>query len=82
MAANATRPPRSLDESVVAYLEHSDGCVTSGDGVFPPPKSCSDTVHVVYGFAAWHLFSILVAFLFMAMMFSLTMGVLGKDEHH
>lgn len=73
---------RSLDEQLVATLEYYEGCVSGPEGVFPPPPGCSDAVSVVYGLASWHVFSIVIAGLFVLMLVSLTMGIFGGGEHH
>lgn len=82
MATTQTHSARSLDEQIVAYFEYREGCVKVTEGVIPPPAKCSQAVDTLYLFASWHVFSLLVAALFVGMMISLTMSVLAKDGGH
>jgi len=82
MSMTDVHSARSLDEQVVAYFEYDEGCATTTDGIMPPPSGCSETVHLLYGFASWHIFSILIAVAFIGMLISMTMTVLVKDGGH
>lgn len=68
-----THAPRSFDEQIVAFAEAQEGCVSTAGGVIPPPASCSDAVHTLYGMAQWHLATILIVLVFFGMMIELLM---------
>jgi hypothetical protein len=79
---STTHSPRSLDEQVVAYFENNEGCVKTTEAVIPPPTGCSETVQTLYSIAQWHVFTIIVAALFLGMLVSLTMSIFSKGGGH
>ncbi|MBU0646201.1 hypothetical protein KJ611_01840 [Patescibacteria group bacterium] len=58
-----SRAPQSLEENFVAYMAHDEGCVTT-EAVIPPPDTCSESVHLMYGLAQWHVFTVVIVFIF------------------
>ena len=66
------REPMTFDEEIVGFLEIETGCVTE-EAVIPPPDDCSAWVQSAYGFAQWHLMTGVIIFVFLLMIFQLSM---------
>jgi len=67
----SSHAPQSFDEYLVAMAEHQESCVKT-EAVIPPPVSCSQVTDTMYRLAQWHVFSILVAVVFLAMIIQLS----------
>jgi hypothetical protein len=67
-----TREPKTLEESLVAFLEEDDGCVKEGQAVIPPPDSCGKAVHIMHGVAEFHLLTLVLIFMVVGVLVSMT----------
>lgn len=72
-----TREPQTFEEHLVAYLENDEDCVE--EAVIPPPDTCPDSVHFMYGLAKWHIFTAVIVFIFVLIL--LQMVQLAIKDH-
>lgn len=71
-----THEPRTLEESIVAWMEEQDGCVKEGYAIMPPPDACEGATHMMYSVAQFHVVTILLILLFLGILFGLTTAAL------
>jgi|GEM_PF-1911134 hypothetical protein len=65
-----SRVPQTIEEILVGQMMVYEGCTK--EAVIPPPSSCSGTVQAMYGLAGTHLITILIAAVFLFMIFSMS----------
>ncbi|HBK34874.1 MAG: hypothetical protein UU08_C0023G0013 [Candidatus Uhrbacteria bacterium GW2011_GWE2_40_58] len=65
------REPITFDEKLVGFAELQEGCVKK-EAVIPPPEDCSFWIDATYSFAKWHLMTGIIIFVFLLMIFQLS----------
>lgn len=76
MSGSQGREPITLDEKFVGFAELQEGCVKK-EAVIPPPEDCSFWVDATYSFAKWHLMTGIIIFVFLLMLFKLSLLALN-----